>query len=534
MNNQNQIKQHDMKVGTVAFMIFCICAAGAYGIEAMIPASGPGLTLVLLMVIPFVWALPMGLATVELGAARPVEGGYYKWIQEALGEFWGFQAGWWKTIANYLDGATYVILAGSYAGYVIGLTDTTRYLFQVVIILIVMGINLRGIKESGRVTSVIGVTILAVFVLITIVGFLNAKYNPFEPFLPTNTDIFTSLGGGLAIGIWLYSGYEAMSAISGEVKNPKTIPKATMIAIPMIALTYILPTMAGLSSVGQWENWVEGVDGNSVGYGTVLIDFLGSGWGVIFGIVAILSAISIYINWMGAGTRVLFAMADDNLGPKFCNKVNKKGVPWVPIVIMGGVSLLLGSFDFSVVLTMTVLMIIAMQVLLFITMIVMRYKKPEMERPIKIPGPQGLINVFFSIPIVVGVIAYLLNGTDYFLGGLIGLATGPIAYFYFKRRYKGMSVSDPVNYPINPKTKLGVGDMKSYSICFVVIAILAVMGALFLPIYEGSWGPEYYMDTWGVEFNSLIMVIWISAAVSAILAIILAFVAKKVEVPVKK
>ncbi|MEG0156170.1 MAG: hypothetical protein RR661_00775, partial [Anaerovoracaceae bacterium] len=75
----NEIKRHDVKVSTIVFMIFCICAAGAYGIEAMVPTAGPGMTLVLLMVIPFVWGLPMALATVELGSARPVEGGFYKW-----------------------------------------------------------------------------------------------------------------------------------------------------------------------------------------------------------------------------------------------------------------------------------------------------------------------------------------------------------------------------------------------------------------------------------------------------------------------
>ncbi len=50
-----------MTTPTVVFMIFCLCAAGAYGIEDMIPNAGPGLTLVMLIVLPFVWSTPMGL-----------------------------------------------------------------------------------------------------------------------------------------------------------------------------------------------------------------------------------------------------------------------------------------------------------------------------------------------------------------------------------------------------------------------------------------------------------------------------------------
>lgn len=109
------LKKHDLKTSTVVFMIFSLVAAGAYGIEEMIPEAGPGLTIIMLAVLPFVWGVPFGLVASELGSVRPQEGGYYKWVQEALGEFWGFQAGWWRTISIYIDNTLYVILAGGYA-----------------------------------------------------------------------------------------------------------------------------------------------------------------------------------------------------------------------------------------------------------------------------------------------------------------------------------------------------------------------------------------------------------------------------------
>ena len=117
---EHGLKKHDLKVSTVVFMIFCLVAAGCYGIEEMIPECGPGLTIVMLCVMPFVWALPFGLVASELGSVRPQEGGYYKWVQEALGEFWGFQAGWWRTISIYIDNASYVILAGRICGSPVG------------------------------------------------------------------------------------------------------------------------------------------------------------------------------------------------------------------------------------------------------------------------------------------------------------------------------------------------------------------------------------------------------------------------------
>lgn len=534
MSNENKVvvKKHDVKVRTIVFMIFCICAAGAYGIEAMIPTTGPGLTIALLIVIPFVWGLPMALASVELGAARPIEGGFYKWIQEALGEFWGFQAGWWKTLANYIDSSVYVILAGTYFALMTGAGATEKYLFQVVIIFIIMAINLRGVKESGKLSTVIGILILLMFGLITVVGFMNVQYNPMQPFIPPSQDFLTSIGGGIAVGIWMYSGYEAMSAISGEVSNPKVIPKATLIAVPLIAATYILPTIASLASIGSWESWQEGIDGTVVGYGTVLSTYLGSGlWAVAFGVVAILAQCSIYNTWMTAGTRVLFALSDDQLAPKFILKVNKKhGVPYITVLMMGAVNLVLCSFDFTVVLVIEVLLIIATQILLFISMLVLRRKMPDSERPIKIPGPKGFITIFFSIPVLVGVVAYLLNGTDYFLGGLVGLLTGPIAYYIFKRKYGGLHALNPEKHPINLKTKLANGDIYRIAQFFSIFCVLAVLGSLFLPWYEGAWGAEYYLETYGMDiFSTLLTGIRACAIGGAVLAGVFFFIGKKVE-----
>lgn len=529
-NNFNQIKKHNVSVGTIVFMIFCICAAGAYGIEAMIPSAGPGLTLILLMVIPFIWGLPMALASAELGSARPVEGGFYKWIQEALGEFWGFQAGWWKTLANYIDSSVYVILAGGYFSFITGSNEIARYGFQVLMILVIVMINLRGIKESGKMSSWIGIAILLIFGLITVVGFLNVKYNPFEPFIPDGQDFLTSIGGGIAVGIWLYSGYEAMSAISGEVANPRVIPKATIIALPLIACTYIFPTAAGLASVGNWENWQEGITAETVGYGSVLTQYLGSGWLVVFGIIAVFSACSIYNTWMTAGTRVLFALSYDKLGPAFISKINRHGVPYVPVLIMAVVNLILCSFDFTVVLVVEVLLIIATQILLFLTMLVMRRKMPDSERAIKIPGPKLFINLFFSIPIAVGVLAYLLNGMDYFIGGLVGIVTGPIAYFFFKRKYGGLNAVDPDHHSLNPRTKLANGDVFRISYVFMILCILSIMGGFFLPWYEGSWGPAYYSETYGADiFSIMITGIWIFAGVNAALAIWFQVMGRKLE-----
>ena len=174
---EHGLKQHDIGVSTVVFMIFCLVAAGCYGIEEMIPAAGPGLTIILLIVLPFIWGLPFGLVASELGSIRPQEGGYYKWVQEALGEFWGFQAGWWRTISIYIDNTLYVILAGGYAATAWNLSRPVEFVLKLAMILIFTYINIRGVRDVGIVSTILSILVIVAFAMVAICGFMGSYYH---------------------------------------------------------------------------------------------------------------------------------------------------------------------------------------------------------------------------------------------------------------------------------------------------------------------------------------------------------------------
>ena len=224
---EHGLKKHDLKVSTVVFMIFCLVSAGCYGIEEMIPECGPGLTIVMLCVLPFIWGLPFGLVASELGSVRPQEGGYYKWVQEALGEFWGFQAGWWRTISIYIDNTLYVILAGGYAAAAWDLSPVAEFAVKFVMILIFTIINIRGVKDVGVVSTILAILVMAAFAMVAICGFLNWGGGTDISFQLTSepaeglSDWFFYIAGGISICMWMYSGYESMSTIAGEVSNPQ-------------------------------------------------------------------------------------------------------------------------------------------------------------------------------------------------------------------------------------------------------------------------------------------------------------------------
>lgn len=512
------LKKHDIKVSGIVFMLYCLVGAGAFGIEEMIPESGPGMTLILLTVFPVVWAYPISNLTAECGSLMPSEGGVYVWVKEAFGEFWGFQAGWWGTVSTYITNGVYVTLVTGYVSQLIPMSEISLHVLRIGMVLIFTVINLFGIKEVGKVSTVLSVLIVLAFALVSIVGFMNWNTSPVEPMMPEGYNLLDSIGNGICICVWMYCGYECISNMAGEVKNPQVIPKGLMIAMPIVALTYILPTIAGLATLpsGSWMDWAtDGGFGNeTVGYATVLTQNLGNIWGYIFLLVAIVSQCAIFNTYMASGSRGFFVLADDNLCPRFMVRISRKrGVPYVGIISLAIVTLLLSQSDFTTLVSIEVVFILDLYIILSIAVIKLRKTVPVDERKKRglyvMPGGKLGLIFFTSCPILISAVALLVNGTDYLMTGLIGTVTGPLVYIVFKRKYGGLSVDEPGRYPVNTSTKLAFGDIFRIGIFISLLGSVTFIGQFWLRWYEidyGGWTSSDY-DMMG-EFIPQILVIF--------------------------
>lgn len=529
------LKQYNLKTASIVFMIYCLVAAGAFGIEEMIPASGPGVTLIMLIVFPFIWAWPISSMVAEMGAILPSEGGVYVWVKEAFGEFWGFQAGWWNTVSIYITNGVYVALVVGYLRHFVEMSDFTGFVVKILMIVVFTIINLLGIREVGWVSTFLSICILIGFAFVAIVGFANWNQNPFEPMVAYEMTGFEAVGGCIAICIWMYCGYECISNMAGEVTNPQIIPKGLLIAMPLIALTYVLPTMAGLASIGSWEDWATEGEG-AVGYSDVITQYMGPAWGIAFLVIAIISQCAIFNTYLASGSRGFFVLADDHLCPKFLVKVSKgRGVPYVGILSLSFVTMLLAQYDFTTLVMAEVVFILALYIIL--PLAVIRYRKvmPVEKRGGVFTIPGGNAGLYFccGIVLVISVLALMINGTDYFLIGLLGIGTGPVAYLFFKWIYGGFYKTNPKKYPINQRTKLAVGDILRISYYCLISGIVGLLGKFFLTWYEGEWGEEYYLEVnesgFFSDFWSMLDYLQIGSIIVIILGVVLFIIGRKVD-----
>ncbi len=143
------------------FVMYAYTTAGPFGLEDQVTTSGPGLTLLYHLLIPFFWCIPVSLVTAELTTALPVEGGTYRWVRASYGDFWGFLAGWWNWSASFLLGGAYAVLGTDYLSfYFPWMVGWKHYAVAVGIVALLAWVNVRGIQMVGAVATVLEILAL--------------------------------------------------------------------------------------------------------------------------------------------------------------------------------------------------------------------------------------------------------------------------------------------------------------------------------------------------------------------------------------
>src|SRR3982074_328323 len=102
---------------SLVFILYFCTSGGAFTTERLVQSVGPGLALLVLVIVPLAYSLPEILIVGELASMLPVEGGYYRWVQRAFGPFWAFQNGWLTWMYSLVDMALYPKLFVTYLGY---------------------------------------------------------------------------------------------------------------------------------------------------------------------------------------------------------------------------------------------------------------------------------------------------------------------------------------------------------------------------------------------------------------------------------
>jgi amino acid transporter len=423
-------------------VIYCLTSAGPAGIEEMVPASGPGLTLLLLVLLPIFYGLPLGLASGEMNSRFPVEGGYYRWIKEVFGDFWGFQAGWWSWLGAFFDGALYAVLVAEYSDLFLpeAWTPLAHRIIPLAVIAICTWINVRGIEVVGWSTLLFNIFMLSPFAVLCVLGVFHWEHNPLVPVKPPGMGWFPALGVGALMGMWNYSGYESLSTTMEEVDNPRrNYLRAILIAIVITVPSYVLPLAIGLAATPDWTTVSAG---SFTDMGRIIGGPLLATWIAAAGIVSNFALSNVNLL---AYSRIPFAMAQDGFMPKALTRIHRvHGTPWVALLATAVFYTVLTPLNVEQLAVIEMWLFSALYIAIYLALWRLRCRPAEAggrdgeEYRFLIPvGRRGIWWVIVPPTLLIVMAVYGSVGEYLWYGGpalLSGLALYPIA-LWCKRRH---------------------------------------------------------------------------------------------------
>lgn len=430
--------------------LFTVCAILVIDTLAPSAAIGPA-SISWWLITLFLFFIPYGLITAELGTAYPDQGGLYIWVKNAFGEKWAARSTWlyWINVALWMP-AVYVLFAGMFAQ----LFFPEMGLWGQILIGIIMTwitVWIGSIKlDAGKWVPNIGAFIKALLmVVIGVAAFVFASRNGVANDL-SFTNLLPAWDAGLfflPVIVYNFMGFELMSGAGAELENPgKDIPRAIIISGVLIAIFYLLGTIGMLMALPLEDlGLVEGIIdtlrillGES-GFGGFIVTLLGVG--------ALYSLLANMVTWtMGANRSAAEAAKEGDLPAVFgklhpvnltpVNAFLITGVVSTVVIILYG--FMAGNAEdlFWTLFAFSSMVFLLPYLVMFPAFLKLRQSDPDRERPYRVPGgkafawvlavicelfiiqavvffvwvPGEPIDWAFAAPVVAGVILTIIVG----------------------------------------------------------------------------------------------------------------------------
>lgn len=358
---------------------YFMVSGGPYGIEDILGGAGFARAIVILLVLPVFWCLPTALMIGELASAIPAEGGFYVWVRRALGPFWGYQESWLSLSASIFDMALYPAIFVLYLGkFSPALTAGWRgYAWPLAVVVLCSFWNLLGAPKVGHDSGWLFALLLAPFAVFVALGFWRGL--TLHPTIawsaPASNSAFST---AILVALWNYMGWDNASTVAQEVENPqRNYPRAMAGAIALTVVSYVLPlaamALSGLPassfSTGDWTTAARTLGGSWLGLAIVA-------GGCITGIGMFNALVMSY-------TRLPMAMADDGMLPRALGRRNRRGAPWVSVLLCGAAWALALQLPFERLISIDLILYGISLLLEFAALAVLRVREPQLERPFR-------------------------------------------------------------------------------------------------------------------------------------------------------
>jgi len=428
-------------IGAGIFATVGTAAAGQIG-----GRDGAGPALVLSFIITAIVCSFTALCYAEIAAMVRISGSAYTYSYATLGEVIAWIIGW-DLIIEYGVGNVGVAIAWAnyfrtlVAGFGIHIpawasTDYRTYSIQVAsgdlswadapnlfgvpfvfnflaaaIVMILTVLLVWGVRESAKFNTIMVILKIVVLVIFCVAGAYYVRPENYTPFMPNG---WTGVSTAAAIVFFAYIGFDAVSTVAEETKDPqKNMPIGIIGSLIICTVIYVVvaAVFTGLVSYGQLQAATPADMAEPLTYALRLAAGENSSLVNLFvflvGVGAVIATTAVLLVFQLGQPRIFFSMARDGLLPQVFAKIHPKyKTPHVTTILTGVVVALIGGVaSIDEMVNLTNIGTLFAFALVCGGVIVLRKTDPNRERPFRVPG--GIITPIIGILSCIYLMIYL-------------------------------------------------------------------------------------------------------------------------------
>jgi amino acid transporter len=389
----------------LSWLAMAMLTLGSVGDLGAAPASAVlGLASVALYVIPaIVFLVPAALVSAELASGW--SGGVYNWVTEGISPRMGLLAVWCQFAQTTFYYPAVLAYIASTLAYVFAPSLAHSGVYTTVVIIAVFWaavlVSARGLLAAEKLASYgifIGTLIPGLLLVILAAVYLlqgNASAAPLNAHhvLPPWHGLTSIVL--IVNGFFTYAGVEVNAVHVDDLSDPpREFPKATLVAVILILLIFILPTLAIAVAIPASE--ISFTAGVMQAFKTLLVHFDINILTPVVALALVIASLSGLLDWLTGPSTGLVAIARERgYLPRYFQELNSRGVQVHILVAQGIVITLIGllyalvptvSRAYWVFAALATEVYLIMYVLMFVAARNLRRRAPERKRGYRAPG----------------------------------------------------------------------------------------------------------------------------------------------------
>lgn len=400
------------------------------------------------------------LSNAEVAGLLADTGGEFVYLKRIYNRFFAFIYGW--SLFTIIQTATISSLAYVFAqslnsimpipeilpslqhvsigGVFFPFQDFGVKLVAILLILILTGLNISGLKSGAWTSKAILFLVGTGLLLIILFGLSSSVVRPANFLdvrdLSNGAVTLSSFYTAMLAAFWAYQGWVSVGFIGGEIKDSKrNIPKGIVIGVFVVISIYLLVNVTYLSllSIPQLVQIHEA--GNQIAAVEAVRSFWGTGGVLFISLLILLTTLGCTNASILTGSRPYYAMAREGLFFSGIQKINKNNVPSNSLLWQGvwaSVLVLSGTFD-----QLTDMVIFAVFIFYGATTLgvfILRRKMPDAHRPYKVWGYPVVPAIFIIFCIGLFFNTIVTRPREAAIGMILILAGIPV-YFLLNRKH---------------------------------------------------------------------------------------------------